>query len=144
VAPDGTVHVAWNDISQSIEEATSTDGGASFGPAHVISPTNVFVVTVIPAQSSRGVLITPACGADGTAGPARGTLYCSWVDANGASGLDVLVARSTDGGSTWSAPVVVNDDPVGVANDQFFQWLSVSGDARPQLDSSVHGNGHCG
>ncbi len=133
VAPDGTVHVAWNDISQNIEEATSTDGGASFGPAHVISSTNVFVVTVIPAQNSRGVLITPSCGADVTTGPARGTLYCSWVDANGPSGLDVLVARSTDGGSTWSAPVVVNDDTVGAANDQFFQWLSVD-----PVDGSVN------
>ena len=47
------------------------------------------------------------------------------VDANGASGLDVFVARSTNGGSAWGPPVLVNDDPAGVANDQFNQWLSV-------------------
>jgi hypothetical protein len=125
VAPDGTLHVAWNDISSNIEEASSTNGGASFGPPHVISPTNVAIATVIPAQNSRGVLITPACGADASSGPARGTLYCSWVDENGGSGLDVFVSRSTNGGATWGAPVIVNDDPTGVANDQFFQWLAV-------------------
>ena len=125
VAPDGTVHVAWEDISINIEEASSSDGGASFGPAHVISPTNVPIATVIPAQNSRGVLITPACGADASSGPDRGTLYCSWFDLNGANGLDVFVSRSTDGGSTWDAPVVVNDDATGQANDQFFQWLAV-------------------
>jgi hypothetical protein len=125
VSPDGTVHVAWNDLSRNIEEASSTDGGASFGPPHVISPTATFIATVIPAQNSRGVLIYPACGADSSSGPHRGTLYCSWVDRNGSSGLDVFVSRSTNGGSTWSSPVIVNDDAAGVSNDQFFQWLSV-------------------
>jgi hypothetical protein len=125
VAPDGTVHVAWNDISKNIEEASSTNGGASFGAPHIISPTIAGISTAIPAQSSRGVLIYPACGADGSSGPARGNLYCSWVDENGGNGLDVFVSRSTDGGDTWGAPVVVNDDPTGVANDQFLQWLSV-------------------
>lgn len=125
VAPDGTVHVAWNDGSQNIEEASSTDGGLSFGPPHVISPTNIAIATVIPAQNSRGVLIYPACGADSSSGPARGTLYCSWVDLNGTNGLDVFVSRSTNGGSVWGVPLRVNDDPSGQANDQFFQWLSV-------------------
>ena len=32
---------------------------------------------------------------------------------------------SCDGGSTWAAPLRVNDDPAGVANDQFNQWLAV-------------------
>jgi hypothetical protein len=125
VAPDGTVHVAWNDLSQKIEEASSTNGGLSFGPPHVISPTNISISTVIPAQNSRGVLITPACGADISNGPARGTLYCSWVDLNGPDALDVFVSRSTNGGSVWGAPVRVNDDAQGQPNDQFFQWLSV-------------------
>jgi hypothetical protein len=125
VAPDGTVHVAWNDISSAILEASSTDGGRSFGPPHLISPTNVLIATVIPAQSSRGVLITPACGADTSTGPNLGNLYCSWADENGANGMDVFVSRSTTGGADWSTPVVVNDDPQGASNDQFFQWLSV-------------------
>jgi hypothetical protein len=125
VAPDGTLHVAWTDLSLNIEEAASTNGGASFDSPHVISPINIPIATAIPAQNSRGVLVTPACGADVSSGPDRGTLYCSWFDANGTSGLDVFVSRSTDGGVSWGSPVVVNDDPAGEQNDQFFQWLAV-------------------
>ncbi len=47
------------------------------------------------------------------------------MDQTPSSGTDIFVARSTDGGATWSAPLRVNDDPAGVANDQFNQWLAV-------------------
>jgi hypothetical protein len=39
--------------------------------------------------------------------------------------LDVMFARSTDGGSTWSSPVRVNDDP-GTAAWQWFGTMSVA------------------
>ena len=32
---------------------------------------------------------------------------------------------SCDGGSTWAAPLRVNDDAAGVANNRFNQWLGV-------------------
>jgi hypothetical protein len=35
---------------------------------------------------------------------------------NGTGAVDVLVSRSTDGGQTWSTPVVVNND--GDSNDK--------------------------
>ncbi len=126
VAPDGTLHVAWHDITgNQIVEASSADGGQSFGPSHTISPTQVAFDVAIPAQASRGALVYPACGADMSTGPNRGNLYCSWMDETPANGTDIFMSRSTDGGSTWSAPLRVNDDPTGVANDQFNQWLSV-------------------
>lgn len=126
VAPDGTLHVAWNDITgNQIVEASSADGGQSFGPTHIISPTQVAFDVAIPAQASRGALVYPACGADMSTGPNRGNLYCSWMHETPANGTDIFMSRSADGGSTWSAPLRVNDDPTGVANDQFNQWLSV-------------------
>src|ERR1051326_3017465 len=45
------------------------------------------------------------------------------MDATPSNGADVFVARSTNQGSSWGAPVRINDD-VG-AHDQFNQWLSV-------------------
>ena len=35
------------------------------------------------------------------------------------------MSRSSDAGVNWGQPVRVNDDPSGVANDQFNQWLAV-------------------
>ena len=126
VGPDGAVHVAWHDVqNNAIVEATSTDGGNSFGPTHTVAPTQVAFDIAIPAQASRGALVYPACGADTSTGPNRGTLYCAWMDETASNGTDISVSRSTDGGTTWSRPLRVNDDPGGVANDQFNQWLAV-------------------
>ncbi len=126
VAPDGTVHVAWHDfVANAIVEASSADGGTTFGPVHTIAPTVIPFGITVPAQNSRGVVVYPACGADQSSGPGRGNLYCSWMDLNSMSGTDIFFARSTDAGLTWSPPLVMNDDPVGAANDQFNQWLVV-------------------
>ena len=126
ISPDGTVNVAWHDtLGNAIVESSSADGGQSFGPTHTISPTQAAFDVVIPAQASRHALVYPACGADTSLGPNRGTLYCSWMDQTASSGTDIFVSRSTDGGTTWSAPLRVNDDPPRVADDQFNQWLAV-------------------
>lgn len=125
VAPDGTLHVAWHDVQNNrIVEASSADGGQSFGPTHTIAATQVAFDIAIPAMATRRALVYPACGADTSTGPARGNLYCSWMDQTASNGTDIFLSRSTDGGATWSAPLRVNDDPAGVANDQFNQWLS--------------------
>lgn len=126
VGPDGALHVAWHDVqNNAIVDSTSTDGGNSFGPTHTVSATQVAFDIAIPAQSTRGALVYPACGADTSAGPGRGTLYCSWMDETASNGTDIFVSRSADGGTTWSPPLRVNDDRAGVANDQFNQWLAV-------------------
>jgi hypothetical protein len=47
------------------------------------------------------------------------------MDTTASNGTDIFLSRSTDGGTTWSSPLRVNDDPTGVANDQFNHWLAV-------------------
>ena len=126
VAPDGSLHVAWNgSLDNQLNQAVSTDGGRTFSAPVTIAPTVVPFAVNIPAQNVRGADLYPTCAADQSAGPNRGNLYCAWNDLNGPSGMDVLFSRSTDGGATWSAPAVVNDDTPGVGNDQFFPWLAV-------------------
>lgn len=126
ISPDGTLNVAWHDtLNSAIVESASTDGGQTFGATHTIAPTIASFDIGIPSMSTRRALVYPACGADVTSGPNRGTLYCSWTDQTAANGTDILVSRSIDNGAAWSAPTRVNDDPTGVANDQFNQWLTV-------------------
>ncbi len=125
VGPGGTLFVAWHDVlNNRLMVASSKDGGTTFGTNHVISPTIVRFDIGIPAMDTRRALLYPACAVDSSTGSRRGTLFCSWMDLTATDGTDVFVAHSSDG-TTWSAPVRVNDDPTAVANDQFNQWLAV-------------------
>jgi BNR repeat protein len=112
VTADGTVHVAWQDYAHgTIDDVSSTDGGQTFSARHVIASVNAFQFNVA-AQASRGALVYPSCGSSGT------DLYCSYMNGSDAS-ASVYVAKSTDGGVTWSSTAV----PAG--GDQFNQWLAV-------------------
>ena len=58
--------------------------------------------------------------------PSSGALYVVWSDNRDGTAsrtnTDVLMARSTDGGATWSRPAFVSR----AANDQFFPWAAVA------------------
>ena len=112
VTSNGTLHVAWQDYAHLvIADATSADGGQSFSAPHAIALVGAFAFNVA-AQSSRGALVYPACGAYGSA------LYCSYTNGSNVA-TSVYVAKSTDGGATWSSKAVP------AAGDQFNQWLAV-------------------
>jgi hypothetical protein len=126
VGPNGEVYVAWHDIQNNrLMVNSSFDGGVTFGQQQEIAPTIVALDDGIPAMASRRALLYPACDADRSSSANRGTLYCSWMDETASDGTDIFVSRSTDRGTSWSAPERVNDDPPGVRKDQFNQWLSV-------------------
>ena len=65
---------------------------------------------------------TTSLGVDNSGGARNGQLYFSAFNYNGTNS-QVEVATSTDGGSTWSAPVPVGDSKA--KNDQFYGWMSV-------------------
>jgi len=66
------------------------------------------------------------------------------VNPSGSDPLDVMFARSTDGGSTWEDPIKVNDDQ----STEYWQWLgamSVAPNGRIDvvwLDTRDHPSGH--
>jgi hypothetical protein len=116
----------------------STDGGTTFGAPVRIAATFGGFGTGVPANNGRGVLIYTVGGAYRTA--SRDEVYMAWNDLSGdpgcTSGGDapganaastcktrIFFSRSIDGGSTWSAPIKINDPPV--LDDQFFPWLVV-------------------
>ncbi|MCZ6494029.1 MAG: sialidase family protein [Planctomycetota bacterium] len=64
---------------------------------------------------------------DHSSGPTRGHVYLlGSVNPPGPDPLDVMFARSTDGGLTWSAPIRVNDDPTNNGAWQWFGTMSVA------------------
>ena len=130
VTSSGTVHVAWEDYAHlAIVDASSTDGGITFAAPHTIAKVGGFQFNVA-AQSSRGALVYPACGSYGT------TLFCSYTNGSDAA-TNVYVAKSVDGGVTWSSKAMP------AAGDQFNQWLAIdqsNGSVNvAYYDSGTHG-----
>lgn len=68
---------------------------------------------------------------DRSGGPYHGNVYllCSVNRFSNPDPLDVMFARSTDGGLTWSAPLRVNDDP-STSAWQWFGTMSVAPNGR--------------
>lgn len=68
---------------------------------------------------------------DSSGGPGNGYLYllASVARSSNSDPLDIMFARSTNGGLTWDAPVRVNDDPTTIAY-QWFGTMSVAPDGR--------------
>ncbi|MGD8625895.1 MAG: Ig-like domain-containing protein, partial [Anaerolineae bacterium] len=132
-APDGTVYVVFGrgifyGGAGTMEFVKSTNGGLSF-----TSPALAANITAIPynlpnpfgGTNFRSPASLPAFAVS----PVDGNLYVAWADyRNGDS--DIYLTRSTDGGTTWSAPVRLNDDPVGNGIDQFQPQVSVAPNGR--------------
>jgi hypothetical protein len=149
VGPDGTVYVFFRNQDTPAENqflmVKSTDGGVSFGdPVKVADDFDVNYPTgrrtrpdcVARGQgSTRRVLSNSCFRVNSYGGPAvapDGTLYLVWSDNrngnNVHSDTDVFLAKSSDGGASWSDAIRVNQDPVGNGKDQFFPWPAVAPD----------------
>jgi hypothetical protein len=100
----------------------STDGGQTWG-----SHTHISNLVDLPSPLPPTAFRDNAFGAMAADAQLDGYLYAVWADYR-TGDADILLARSTNDGATWSAPVRVNDDPVGNHKDQFFPWISASPD----------------
>ena len=124
VGPNGEVYVAWAGPAGIVFDR-SADGGQTW-LAH-----DVFVsdqpggwdFNIPGIYRCNGLPIT-CCDISNSA--YRGTIYVNWTDQrNGFDDTDVWLAKSVDGGNTWSSPIRVNDDTPG--RQQFFSWMTVDG-----------------
>lgn len=79
----------------------------------------------------QGLLGQVWVATDHSDGPTRGNVYMlASVGLPGGDPLDVMFARSTDGGVTWSPPVRINDDPLDNGAWQWFGTMSVAPNGR--------------
>ena len=101
-------------------------------PTFALSQVNLGGAPVTFGAPNPGGLLGQAWVAtDHSRGPTRGNVYLlSPVDPPGPDPLDIMIARSTDGGATFSPPVRVNDDPAAAGAWQWFAAMSVAPNGR--------------
>ena len=100
-------------------------GAGGFGPRITVSATNVGGFDFIPAQSGRSIDAEAGVVWDATGGPFNNRIYLVYTDetVNENNDTDILMRTSTDDGTTWSAPVRVNDD--ATTNSQFLPYVAL-------------------
>ena len=120
--PNGEIYVAWS-YKEKIWFDRSTDGGRTWLDKDVVAAEQPGGWSIdIPGINRSNVMPVLVC--DLSASPRRGTLYLCWGDQrNGAEDTDIFIAKSLDGGLTWSTPARVNDDKKG--RQQFLPWLAI-------------------
>jgi hypothetical protein len=111
VAKDGRIYAAWLDERNVHQPMSSTKGKGH----HMESNREVYVSYSTDGGrsfSANRKVATEACPCCKTslAVAADGTLYAGWRQVLPGSFRHIAVASSTDGGATFSQPVIVSDD----------------------------------
>jgi hypothetical protein len=134
IGPAGQVYVIWAapvSASPYTEDfagfAKSTNGGVSWTVTE-----NAFDMNGIRSSSYNGWGVRtnsfPRIAVDRSGGPTNGYIYIVESDVNLApagSDADVVLHRSTDGGTTWSSGIRVNQDAMNNGKVQFFPAICV-------------------
>jgi len=121
VGLNGEVYVSWaGPLGLMFDK--STDAGNTWGVDKFVSSIPGGWDFSIPGISRCNGLPITAC--DTSQSPYRGNIYINWSDQrNGTSNTDIFLAKSTDGGNTWSDVKKVNDD--NTTRHQFFTWMTI-------------------
>jgi hypothetical protein len=115
VAKSTNAQISGQNIIWDMTTVVDLDGSVSFGGGP--NPGGLLGQTLIAVDTSNGLY--------------HGNVYllCSVNRHSNSDPLDVMFARSTDGGVTWSSPIKVNDDP-GTSAYQWFGTMSVAPNGR--------------
>ncbi len=138
VAPNGKVYVSFENFNTPAENqimvVSSADGGNTWSAP--VKAADVFDINFPTSVDGRATLTgcqfrvsSVANSAADPSDPTGKTVYAVWADnRNGtpaATNADVFLARSTNGGATWTTYPIDT-----TANDQFYPWVSVAASGR--------------
>ena len=121
ISKNGQVNVVWLGFSSNADVTydRSTNGGTSFGTDQIIT-TGVF-----PDGLPNGVNTFPTIATDNGTGARSGWVYVAFAD-NRNGDCDVFLIKSTNSGVNWSAPLRVNNDPIGNGKLQYWPTIAVN------------------
>lgn len=122
IGPNGEIYVCWAGPKGLVFQK-STDGGATWLPVEKI-------ITSIPGGWDYNISGLMRCNGlpftycDLSNGPYKGTIYVNWSDQrNGTGDGDIWLVKSTDGGTTWTNPIRINNDVPG--KQQFMSNMTI-------------------
>jgi photosystem II stability/assembly factor-like uncharacterized protein len=122
VGPNGNIYVAWA-VDEKIYVNISKDGGQNWlmEESFVADQPGGWATDIPGLGRCNGMPVTVA---DVSQSNYRGRVYICWSDESAGSENDnIYICWSDDQGSSWSNPVLVNEDKN--KRDQFFPWMSV-------------------
>jgi subtilisin-like proprotein convertase family protein len=135
VGPGGVVYSIWgngstgNGVEDFMSFVKSTDGGVTWTGANNVQDMNGLLVFGTGFQP-YGIRMNsfPRIVVDKTGGPRNGWIYVAASQRNLApagSDADIVLFRSSNGGTNWMPPVRVNQDPLNNGKLQFFNAVAV-------------------
>lgn len=130
VGPKGELYIAYWDFGSGVKLKRSLNDGQSF-TTHTIA-TRLDVWGTQDGSRFPGNFRVPSLNYLAV-DPVSGVLYCVYFDTtnivNGQRNVNLYFTKSSDQGTTWATPKVINNDsnPPG---DQFFPWVEVDRSGR--------------
>ncbi len=127
IGPNGELYAVWGQpaswVPTTIWFNRSFDDGATWDTPRQIAALSVS--SHLPSWRANHTF--PAMTVD-----TAGKIYVTVQNGMQGTGWDVMVMSSVDAGSTWSTPVMVNDDSVA-NSDQFCSWITLDHLQRPHV-----------
>lgn len=132
--PNGEVYVCWAIYDgwptdeTAIGFAKSTNGGVSYTAGTRIK-TGLKGIRTSGTSKSMRVNSFPVMAVDISGGPNNGNIYIVWTNigtpgVNTGTNRSVYMIRSTNGGTSWSAAIKVNQNAFVDGKESYFPWIS--------------------
>jgi hypothetical protein len=122
------VYESWPNDEGAIGFSKSLDGGVTWSPAtRIIS--NIKGIRNSGVPENMRVNSFPSMACDISNGPHRGNLYVCWTNhgvpgVNTGNDIDCYMIMSSDGGTTWSSPIKINQNPSGLGKTSYLPWIT--------------------
>lgn len=134
LGPNGEVYICWAEVASispftevNVGFASSSNGGTNWNITERAFPMSGIVGILTEKQSIR-VNGLPRIAVDNSNTSTRGNIYIITAQKDlspAGSDPDIILRRSTDGGSTWSSGIKVNQDQINNGKFQFFTGITV-------------------
>lgn len=123
--PLGEIYGVWIDLEpEQLRFRKSLDGGLTWQPELTLANCDANLL-YNDQNCSSGYRMTnyPVPAVDISHSPYRGTVYIAWSSSTEAGNYNIYLTKSVNGGSTWSAPLLLNDD--NTTRHQWWPWIAV-------------------